>query len=225
MWLIDILQIHVSFWALTTNVSVSREPFSLLQHSALIWLYFSLWWSIANVWNPPCELSIFVLQQLENLRRRFGTIKMHLSPPVDLPAVRSKAVVLLLLIRCWLLLPLWNYVIVLWFVVRNFMSILVLQSFWWARENWMLCFVCLPGVSWLLCGSSSRCHGFVCSLGLWYFLIIFTYRRVAEFHIRLTFWEKLPHRHKRWNRSQIKTKCLSFNFDWVVHLKIGSIIS
>ena len=37
-----------------------------------------------------------------------------------------------------------------------------------------LCLVCLPGVSWLLCGSSSRCHGFVCSLWLWYFLIILT---------------------------------------------------
>ena len=37
------------------------------------------------------------------------------------------------------------------------------------------CFVCLPGVSWLLCGSSSRYHGFVCSLWLWYYLIILTY--------------------------------------------------
>ena len=40
---------------------------------------------------------------------------------------------------------------------------------------WLLCFVCLPGVSWLSCGSSSRCRGFVCSLWLWYFLIILTY--------------------------------------------------
>ena len=38
-----------------------------------------------------------------------------------------------------------------------------------------LCLVCLPGVSWLLCGSSSRCHGFVCSLLLWYFLIMLAY--------------------------------------------------
>ena len=51
------------------------------------------------------------------------------------------------------------------------------------------------------------------------------YRRVAEFHISLTFWENLPHRHKGWNRSQIKTKCLFLNFDWVVRSKIGSIIS
>ena len=51
------------------------------------------------------------------------------------------------------------------------------------------------------------------------------HRRVAEFHMRLTFWENLPHRHKGWNRSQIKTKCLFFNFDWVVRSKIGSVIS
>ena len=43
-------------------------------------------------------------------------------------AVRSKAVVLLLMTFCLLLLPLWESVIVLCFVVRFFMSILVLQS-------------------------------------------------------------------------------------------------
>ena len=59
--------------------------------------------------------------------RRFGTSKMHLSPPVAWAAVRSKAVVLLLTF-CLLLLPLWESVIVLCFVVCSFMSILVLQS-------------------------------------------------------------------------------------------------
>ena len=54
--------------------------------------------------------------------------KMHLSPPVALTVVRSKAVVLLLLIRCYMLLPLWDSVIVLCFVVCSFVSILVLQS-------------------------------------------------------------------------------------------------
>ena len=44
-------------------------------------------------------------------------------------AVRSKAVVLLLLTCCLLLLPLWESVIVLCFVVRYFMSLLVLHSF------------------------------------------------------------------------------------------------
>ena len=43
-------------------------------------------------------------------------------------AVRSKAVVLLLLTFCSLLLPLWKSVIVLCFVVRYFMFIQVLQS-------------------------------------------------------------------------------------------------
>ena len=43
-------------------------------------------------------------------------------------AVRSGAVVLLLLTFCLLLLALWESVIVLCFVVRYFMSILVLQS-------------------------------------------------------------------------------------------------
>ena len=40
------------------------------------------------------------------------------------------------------------------------------------RESWLLCLVCLPGVSWLLCGYSSQCHGFVCSLWLWYSLFL-----------------------------------------------------
>ena len=48
--------------------------------------------------NPPCEFTFFVLQQQQNLWRRFGTSKIHFSPQVALAAVRSKAVVLLLLI-------------------------------------------------------------------------------------------------------------------------------
>ena len=99
-------------------------------------------------------------------------LKVRLVTQVILTAVRSKAVVLLLLTFCLLLLPLWESVIVLCFVVRYFMSILVLQSSWWGRESWLLCLICLPGVSWWLSGSSSRCHGVVCSLWLWYFLII-----------------------------------------------------
>ena len=144
---------------------------------------------------------------------------MHLSPPVALVAVRSKAVVLSLLIRSWLSLRLWDSVIVQCFVVSYFVSILVVlqssrgeeraearstmralsgahstdvrlntlrikigtrttsareRSHCWTRI-WLLCLACLPGFSWLLCRSSSRCHRFVCSLWLWYFLIILTY--------------------------------------------------
>ena len=43
------------------------------------------------------------------------------------------------------------------------------------RESCVLCLTCLPGVSWWLSGSSSRCHGVVCGLWLWYFLVILTY--------------------------------------------------
>ena len=83
--------------------------------------------------------------------------------------------VLLLLTFCLLLLPLWESVIVLCFDVRYFMSILVLQSSWWGRESWLLCLICLPGVSWWLSGSFSRCYRVVYGLWLWYFLIILTY--------------------------------------------------
>ena len=43
------------------------------------------------------------------------------------------------------------------------------------KESWLLCLICLSGASWWLSGSSSRCHGVVCGLWLWYFLIILTY--------------------------------------------------
>ena len=69
--------------------------------------------------------TFLVLQQQQNLGRRFGTSKMHLSPPVAWAAVCSKAVVLLLLTFCLLLLPWWESVIVLCFVVRCFVSFLI----------------------------------------------------------------------------------------------------
>ena len=44
------------------------------------------------------SLTFLVLQQWQNIGQRFGTSKMHLSPPVALAAVQSKAVFLLLLV-------------------------------------------------------------------------------------------------------------------------------
>ena len=41
--------------------------------------------------------------------------------------------------------------------------------------QWLLCLICLLGVSWWLSGSSSRCHGIFCGLWFWYFLNILTY--------------------------------------------------
>ena len=77
---------------------------------------------------PPCELNISCTSTTAESRAKFGTSKMHLSPLVAWAAVRFKAVVLLLLTFCLLLLPWWESVIVLCFVLRYFMSILVLQS-------------------------------------------------------------------------------------------------
>ena len=53
---------------------------------------------------------------------------MHLSPPVAKDAVRSKAVVLLLLTFCLLLLPLWESLIVLYFVVCYFCIAIILMG-------------------------------------------------------------------------------------------------
>ena len=55
----------------------------------------------------------------------FNGVCMSVTPGYDKTPTR---IVLLLLIFCLSLLPLWESVIVLCFVVRYFMSILVLQS-------------------------------------------------------------------------------------------------
>ena len=60
-------------------------------------------------------------------------------------------------------------------VFHDHTYLLFLQSSWWGRESWLICLICIPGVSWWLSGSSLRCHGTVCCLWLWYFLIILTY--------------------------------------------------
>ena len=92
------------------------------------------------------SLTFFGLQQQQNLGRRSGTSKMHLSC--------SKAVVLLLIVT-----PIVVFCNCLCFVVRYFFAIILMGG-----ENWLLCLVCLPGIWWLLGGSFSRSRGFVCSV-------------------------------------------------------------
>ena len=94
------------------------------------------------------------------------------------------------------------------------MFILVLQSSWWGRErerereSWLLCLVCLPGVSLLLCGYFSQCHGFVCSLWLWYSLYLGVTLRTAM--ALATFaWSSLSLRHS------LKFSCGDSNGDWM----------
>ena len=77
-------------------------------------------------WSTQSRLATLLSSLGPTSGRRFGTSKMHLSPPMAYAAVCSKAVVLLLLTFCLLLIPLWESAIVLCFVVRYFLSILVL---------------------------------------------------------------------------------------------------
>ena len=105
---------------------------------------------------------LFVLQR-QNLGRRFGASKMHLNPTVAWPAVRSKTVVLLLLIHCFMYLPLFVGFCV-WSLFRYaILSILssFLRSSRRGRESWLLCFNCIFDAVLLivLCGFL---HGAVC---------------------------------------------------------------
>ena len=82
-----------------------------------------------------------MLQQWQNLGRRFGTSKMHLSLPQWLMLLSVlRVVVQLMLTFCLLLLLLWESVIVLCFVVRCFVSSLVLRSSWWGKGGGAGCF-------------------------------------------------------------------------------------
>ena len=93
-----------------------------------------------------------MIQQQQNLGRRFGTSKMHLSFQVALAAAPSKAKVLLLLIRCLLLLPLWDSVIVLCFVALLFVhSCFAIISIGKRELVALLCLssLCLVIVVWL----------------------------------------------------------------------------
>ena len=94
----------------------------------------------------------------------------------------------------WVLTPSWNSLIsniihykfdvcslfcyVLLYVHSSFAIILMEK-----RELVALLF-CLPGISWLLCDSSSQCHWFVCSLWLWYFLIILPFFNISQQHVK-----------------------------------------
>ena len=80
---------------------------------------------------------------------------------------RFKAAVPLLLIHCWMLLPLWDSVFVSYFIVHCYVSFLVLMG---KRAGCFTLFVFLVS-----CSSSSRCCGLVCRVWLWYFLIKLTF--------------------------------------------------
>ena len=134
------------------------------------------------MWHPKFDVLVKVLWPNvskalngKHLTTLFPPIKCQKTLGFDIYHFECRLYKILLLIHGWLLLLLWDSVNFSMFCCVNFVSILVLQSSRWGRESWLFCFVCLPGVSWLLCGSTSRYYGFVCSLSLCFFLIILNY--------------------------------------------------
>ena len=85
-----------------------------MKHESETWVMTTE--TLNGLWQTDCHDPLDLLHQHEE------------KSLVDWAAVPSKAVVLLLLTFCLLLFPLWESVIVLCFVVRYFMSILVLLS-------------------------------------------------------------------------------------------------
>ena len=79
---------------------------------------------ITIVKKPPCEINISVLQQQQNLARRFGTSKMHLRPSSGLSCCSFEDCGSVVVDSLSIVTPLWNSVIVQSFVMRYFMSIL-----------------------------------------------------------------------------------------------------
>ena len=83
-----------------------------MKHESETWVMTTE--TLNGLWHTDCHDPLDLLHQHEE------------KSLVAWAAVPSKAVVLLLLTFCLLLLPLWESVIVLCFVVHYFMSILVL---------------------------------------------------------------------------------------------------
>ena len=114
-----------------------------------------------------------------------STSKMHSSHP---PAVRSNAVVLLLVICCLVCFPLVMGVLCLSLFCCA--SLYVISSFaissWRRRESRLLCFYCLTDVLLLqmFCDSSSGFCGLVCGVWLWYFLIILIFSFISVISFR-----------------------------------------
>ena len=117
---------------------------------------------------PPCGLSVFCTSAAAESGARVGAGGVHLGPPVAWAAVRSRAVVLLLLTFCLLLLPLWESVVVLCVVVRCFVSVLVLRSSWWGGGAgcfaWFVFLVSRGGWAALPCGAAGLSG--VCDCGI-----------------------------------------------------------
>ena len=95
-------------------------------------------------------------------------MKINVSSPVTFAAVHSKAVGSVFVYLLFIIAPTvcGGFVLGPCFVVRYFVSFLVLQSSRWERESWLLYFYCFLDAMWLLLffASSSWYCGLVCSV-------------------------------------------------------------
>ena len=71
---------------------------------------------------------------------------MHLSPPVALAAIRSKAEGSVVVYSFLIVIPIVKFCNCSMFCCA-LLCVQVLQSSRWGGESWLLCFVCLSGVS------------------------------------------------------------------------------
>ena len=115
---------------LTQVSGLTKEQYVILtQPKQSFQRAITIYWPTSQAlvrWHP-CELNISCTSTTAESRAKIWYQYNAFKPPGSLGCC-SKAVVLLLLTFCLLLLPLWESVIVLCIVVRYFMSILVLQS-------------------------------------------------------------------------------------------------
>ena len=127
----------------------------------------------SHVCQTSCEFNIFVLQKQQNLGRRFGASRIHSSPQW---------------IRLLPVLKRWFCCVDSLLIITPILGFYNCSIFCYA----VLCVHCsfaiiLKGKRGLvvLLSFASRCHGFVCSLWFWYFLIILTYCILLQFFNRI----------------------------------------
>ena len=124
--------------------------------------------------------------------RIFSASKMHLSPLLEAKAaVRSKVVVQLLLIYCLLYLLLFVEILCLSLFCCALLCVHSSFATIFKRKRKLvalLSFITNVLLLKMFCGSSSLCGGLVCSMWLWYFLIILTYFMWSPAGKGLTSW-------------------------------------
>ena len=135
----------------------------------------SLRWYFAKVRKPSFELVICcTLTTTESRAKRWYCYNARKPSPRGLCFNPFSVVVfrwfILCTFHCW-----WWFIV--WYAL---LCVFSRFAIFWTRNRELialLCFNCVPYVLFLLifCGSSTRCHGLVYVVWLWYSMIILTY--------------------------------------------------